>query len=318
MKSLLTIASCGLLSLATFGLVACQSEIDPGGSGETSLPDDDPLAVPDDLDPASLDALHRDVILRSCAAQPGLCHHGQFEPNLSTPALTYENLVNKPGIERVKQHRVKAGDAQNSLLMDKLRNKDVISQMPLGADPLPEEEIAAIEKWIADGALRRPGGEPPPLLNNPPAEPQIAVFDDQGNRLDAAGPFSVAAGASLVIRHSAQDFETDDANIPFSAVFIQLGDGRQVKLSDVAGGETLGTTTYEASGAPEGKGDLLNFKYEWTIPAMVDLVGPGGAITQEPAAGKSFTVIAAYLDSGEPKEAMLTFSLGVDLIKVTP
>lgn len=296
----------------------CVPEIDPGGDGETSVPGDDPLAVPEDLDPASLDALHRDIILRSCAAQPGLCHHGQFEPNLSTPALTYENLVYKPGIERVEQHRVKPGDPADSLLVDKLRDVDVLSQMPLGADPLPEEEIAAIEKWIKDGALRRPGAEPPPKLNNPPAEPEIAVFDEQGNRLDAAGPFSVAAGTKLVIRHSAQDFETDDAAIPFSAVFLQLPDGRQLKLSDTPGGETTGTTVHETAGAPEGKGDLLDFKLEWTVPDTLDLVGPGGAVTQEPAAGASLSIIAAYLDSVQPKEGMLTFAIQLDLIKVTP
>lgn len=296
----------------------CVPEIDPGGDGETTVPDDDPLAVPEDLDPGSLEALHRDILVRSCAATPGLCHHGQFEPNLSTPALTYENMVYKPGIERVKQYRVKPGDPQDSLLVDKLRNHGVLSQMPLGADPLPEEEIAAIEKWIQDGALRRPGAEPPPELNNPPAEPEIAVFDEQGNRLDAAGPFSVAVGTKLTFRHSVQDFETDDAAIPFAGIILQLADGRKVDLTGAPDSDGLGQTAYDASGAPESKGDLLNFRYDWTVPATVDLVIDGGPASQEGTAGLSFSVIAAYLDSVQPSEAMLTFAIEPDLVKVTP
>jgi hypothetical protein len=306
------------LALAAALLPGCEAEIDPGGDGATTVPDDDPLAVPEDLDPASLDALHRDVIVKSCAATPGLCHHGQFEPNLSTPALTYENLVYRPGIERVKQYRVRAGDPADSLLVDKLRDKDVLSQMPLGADPLPEEEIAAIEAWIKGGALRRPGAEPPPQLNNPPAEPEIAVFDEQGNRLDVAGPFSVAAGTKLILRHSAQDFETDDAAIPFAAFILQLSDGRQIKVADTPGGENTAVTAHEPSGAPEGKGDALNFKFEWTVPATLEVIGPNGAVTPESSAGTSLTIIAAYLDSVNPDEAMLTFSISLDLVKVTP
>jgi hypothetical protein len=318
MKALL--ATMGLLPLALFAALSagCTPELDPGGDGETTVPDDDPLAVPEELDPASLDALHRDIIVRSCAATPGLCHHGQFEPNLSTPALTYENMVYKPGIERVKQYRVKPGDPSNSLLVDKLRNKEVISQMPLGAAALPEAEIAALEKWIQDGALRRPGAEPPPQLNNPPAEPEIAVFDQQGNRLDAAGPFSVAVGTTLTIRHSVQDFETDDAAIPFAGIILQLADGRKVNLTGAPDGDGLGPTAFDASGAPEGKGDLLNFQFDWTVPATVDLVADGGATSQAAAAGLSFSLIAAYLDSLEPNAAMLTFAIEPDLVKVTP
>lgn len=296
----------------------CAEVIDPGGDGDTAAPSDDPLLVPTDVDATTLEGLHQTIILRSCAAQPGLCHSGQFEPNLSTPALTYENLVNKPGIERDKLYRVSPGAAAESLVVHKLRNQDVLSQMPLGAEPLTEKEIAAIEKWIQDGALRRPGAEPAPKLNNPPAEPQIGVFDDQGNRLDLAGAFSVAAGSSLVLRHTVQDFETDDSKIPFAAFVLQLADGRQIQLSDVVGSEGTGLTQYEASGSPESKGDLMNFRFDWTVPTTVGVIGANGAITQESTAGMSLTAIVIYVDSGPPKESMLTFTLAPGLIQVTP
>lgn len=296
----------------------CEQAIEPGGGGTTTGADDDPLAVSDPAPPGSLDALHKDIVLKSCAAQPGLCHHGQFEPNLSTPALMYENLVLKPGIEHDKEYRIEPGAPDKSLVVDKLRNKNVLSQMPLGAEPLPEDEIKAIEKWILDGALRRPGAEPTPKLNNPPAEPEIAIFDDQGNRLDKAGTFSVAAGTKLVLRHSAQDFETDDAAIPYAAFLIQLPDGRSLKLSDTPGSETTAVTTYEMSGAPQGKGDVLDFRVDWTVPATATIIGKDGSQTQESLAGVSLTLLCFYIDSVEPKEGMLTFSISPGLVQVSP
>lgn len=222
--------------------------------------------------------------------------------------------MRRPGIERDRQYRVLPGDPGASLLVDKLRDRDVLSQMPLGATPLPEGDIAAIEKWIADGALRRPGAEPEPEQNNPPAEPEIGVFDEQGNRLDSKGPVVVAPGTKLVLRHSAQDFETDDADIPYSAFQIELPDGRELQLGD----GSAGLSVYEASGAPEGKGDLLDFRFDWTVPEVVSVLGEGGTVTQESTAGMSLTVTAAYLDAGGPGQPILTFRYQPDFLQVTP
>ena len=52
--------------------------------------DDDPLAVSYTPPAGSLDDLHQRIIGKRCSGQPGLCHNGQFEPNLSTPAMTSE------------------------------------------------------------------------------------------------------------------------------------------------------------------------------------------------------------------------------------
>jgi hypothetical protein len=307
-----------LALLLASALAGCTPEGDSGAEPRAALQDDDPLDVPTDLDPASLDALHRDILVGSCAAQPGLCHHGQFEPNLSTPALTYENLVRRPGIEHADKLRVAPGDPGQSLLVDKLRNRDVLSQMPLGAKPLPEDQIAALEAWIEAGALRRPGAEPAPVLNNPPAEPEIAVFDDEGNRLDKGVGVVVPAGTKLVLRHSARDFETPDQDIPFSAFYLELADGRTVKMSDTPGQEDAAPTTYEPTSAPMGKGDLLDFRVDWTVPDTVSVMALDGTVTEESTAGMSFTVTAAYLDGAPAGEAMLSFTFLPDFLKVSP
>lgn len=299
-------------------LAGCTPEADSTADPAAGAADDDPLAVPADIDPASLDALHRNILVRSCAAQPGLCHHGQFEPNLSTPALTYENLVRRPGTEHPDQLRVAPGDPGKSLLIDKLRNRDVLSVMPLGAKPLPEEEIAAIEAWIEAGALRRPGAEPAPALNNPPAEPEVAVFDEHGSRLDKGMGVVVTPGTKIVLRHSAEDFETPDEYISYSAFYLEISDGRSVEMGGPPGREDAALSTYDPAGAPMGKGDLLDFRFDWTVPDTVRVIAADGTVTEESTAGMSFTVTAAYRDGAPPGEAMLTFTYLPDFLKVSP
>lgn len=317
MSAGLSIRIAALAAVLFAAVLGCRPDIDPGAGAPAEIPDDDPLSVQVELDPASLDALHRDILVRSCAAQPGLCHHGQFEPDLSTPALAYENLVYRPGIEGEGRHRVSPGEPDRSLLVDKLRDRGVLSRMPLGARPLPEEEIAAIERWIADGALRHPGAEPAPRLNNPPAAPQMGVFDAEGRRLDAGAPVAVAAGTPLTLRHSARDFETRSVDISYSVFFLELAGGKEIVLGDVAARETAGRSAYEP-GAQGEEGDRLDFRFDWTVPATVLVVGPDGSVTEESTAGKSITVIAAYLDSAGPGESMLTFSFEPDWILVSP
>jgi hypothetical protein len=313
-----------LLAAAAASLAAtgCGQAIEAGGRPTVEKADDDPLNVTADVPAGSLDALHRDVITRSCAGQAGLCHNGQFEPNLSTPALAYENLVLRPGLEHKKQLRVAPGDPAASLIIDKLRNRDVISRMPLGADPLPEEEIAAIEKWIVDGALRRPGAEPAPTLNNPPDEPLIGVFDAGGTRLDALGPFTTPAGTSLTFRASVSDFETDDAKIPFAAFILQDTNLRQVLLNPAAppqNGGNIGAAHFDDVAAPEAKGEVLNWRWDYALPDLVDVVNDDGTVSQDvPTAGLTFTVTAVYIDGPIESGGMLTFAFAQNLFQVKP
>lgn len=286
------------LFAVTASLGACGREIDVDGDHVDAAVDPDPLAVDVVPSPGSLDDLHRTIIAPRCSGQPGLCHNGQFEPNLSTPGNTYAYLVGRPSLEKPALMRVNPGDPATSVLVDKLRNRNVATRMPLGADPLEESQIAAIEAWIGGGALRSPGAAPAPLLNNPPTRPEIAIFDANGTRLDVAGPVTVAAGATLTLRHSVRDFETPDAQIPFGAFVLQVPDGRSVVLDAAATMDPhVGRTQYDAAG-PMGHGDLLNFRRAWTIPSTITLYDPQTNTRQDvPAAGLTLTVICAYVDS---------------------
>lgn len=288
-------------AFAALALVACGNDVDPDGDGVDASVARDPLDVTSAAAPGSLDELHERIIAPRCSGQPGLCHNGQFEPNLSTPALTYAYLVDRPALEQGDKLRVAMNDPSSSFLVDKLRGRGVATRMPLGADPLPEEDIAAIEAWIRGGALRAPGVAPAEVLNNPPQRPEIGVFDAAGTRLDLAGPMRVARGATITLRHSVRDFEDADADIPFGLFALQAPDGRQVVLRPAEpNGANVGLTTYDAAG-PMGVKDQLNFRLAWTVPDPVPLIdnatGQRGTV---PAAGLVLTPIALYRDNGPP------------------
>jgi hypothetical protein len=285
-----------------------------GGDADTSVPDagtadPDPLDLASTATPGSLDELHERIISQRCSGEPGLCHNGQFEPNLSTPALTFAYLVNRPGIEKDDRLRVKPGDPGASLLIDKIRNRNgVATQMPLGAEPLDEADIAELEKWITDGALREPAADPIPVLNNPPRRPEIGIFN--GNtRLDGTGPINVSPGTTLTLRHTVQDFETADSAIPFAAVILGLGDGNDVVLNPAATDDPhVGQTQFDSLG-PQGKGDQLDYKLDWTIPATLEIRNQGtGARTTRAAAGQTVTILAVYIDGATPGIVAIDFS----------
>jgi len=285
-----------LLALAALAAAAAACDAEPPPAGPDVEIDPDPLDVHPTAAPGSLDDLHARIIAKRCSGQPGLCHNGQFEPNLSTPGLTYAYVVNRPAIEKPALLRVKPGDPGGSLFIDKIRNRNgVATQMPLGAEPLEEADIAALERWITDGALRAPGAAPAPVLNNPPKRPQIGIFNGAA-RLDGAGPINVPAGTTLTLRHSVQDFETPDESIPFAAVILQAADGRNVVIT-TGNDPHVGPTTYDPAG-PVGQGDLLNYRRTWAIGATLELYNPQTTQRQTvPSAGQAITVLAVYIDS---------------------
>lgn len=294
-RSIPAAAAAAVALALALAAAACGVDTEPP-AGPQLTDDPDPLDVTAAAAPGSLDDLHARIIDKRCSGQPGLCHNGQFEPNLSTPALTYAYLVNRPALEKPGLLRVAPGAAARSLFIDKIRNRNGVStQMPLGAEPLAEEDIAALERWIDDGALRAPGAAPAPALNNPPRRPQIAIFGG-ATRLDGAGPINVAAGTTLTLRHSVSDFETPDANIPFAAVILQAADGRNVVIAS-GSDPHVGQTTYDPAG-PMGQGDQLDYRRDWTIGSTLELYTPSTMQRQTvAAAGQSITVIAVYLDS---------------------
>jgi hypothetical protein len=297
-------------------LAACGSDERQEATVDAAV-EPDPLQVTSTAAPGSLDDLHERIIAKRCSGQPGLCHNGQFEPNLSTPALTYAYLVNRPGIEKANRLRVKPGSAADSLFIDKIRNRNgVATQMPLGADPLEDSEIAELEAWIDAGALRAPGDAAAPNLNNPPKRPQIGIFNASGTRLDGTGPVTVSAGTTLTIRHTVQDFETADASIPFAAVILQIADGRQIVLDAQAQDPHVGPTTYDAAG-PQAQGDVFDFKRAWTIPATLSLRDPNnGAITTAPASGKMVSILAVYVDGPPTQGGIVALDVGATPIQI--
>src|SRR5436190_22613358 len=107
---------------AAVTLIACGSDGDSTPPPDAAV-DRDPLDLQSTAAVGSLDELHERIISQRCSGQPGLCHNGQFEPNLSTPALMFSYVVNRPGIEKQDHFRVKPGDSASSLIIDKLRNR---------------------------------------------------------------------------------------------------------------------------------------------------------------------------------------------------
>lgn len=305
-----------LLGVAAL-IAGCSDTMNAGGTPGAVDVDEDPLDIVVDVAPGSLDDIQQNIFVRSCAGQQGLCHYGQFEPNLSTPAQAYENLVLRPSLERASDLRVAPGAPDKSVLIDKLRHKNVATLMPLGAQPLPEEEIQLIEAWIKNGALRRPGAEPAKVLNNPPREPEVGIFDMNGDRLDLAGPVIAPVGTSLTLRQTVQDFETPDSSIPFAVFILQLPDGRQLVLNPASpDSKETGIAAFDANNAPPASGDTFNWRFPFDVPATVDLKTPTGIEPGVPTSGMSLTILAAYLDGLPTAGGMLTFTFLPDRIQI--
>jgi len=86
-----------------------------------------------------------------------VCHAGGGAPQglRLDAANSYDLLVGVPSSEVPSTLRVKAGDPDNSYLIQKLEGRAAVgAQMPLGGPPLPAATIAVIRQWITDGAQR--------------------------------------------------------------------------------------------------------------------------------------------------------------------
>jgi hypothetical protein len=281
-------------------LAACGTDTPAPPAPEAGPDDDDPLSVSVTPAAGSLDDLHQRIIAKRCSGQPGLCHNGQFEPNLSTPAMTYAYLVGRPALEKPELLRVKPGDPDRSLFIDKLRNRDVATQMPLGAEPLADADVEALEAWIESGALREPGAAAAPALNNPPRRPEVGIFASNGVRLDTSAAIQVSPGTTLTLRHSVSDFETPDASIPFAAVVLTVADGRNVVLEPAANDPHVGRTTFDPDG-PMSRGDRLNYRRTWAIGNTLSLYNPQTRDREDvEATDLVVTVLAIYIDNATP------------------
>ena len=103
----------------------------------------------------TLEQLQAQIFTPSCATQ--FCHSGAFPAGgLSLEdGDSFDQLVAvAPANFAASQAgllRVDPGDAENSFLLTKVVGPDSIelgSRMPFGEDPLPEEQIDMIRRWI--------------------------------------------------------------------------------------------------------------------------------------------------------------------------
>lgn len=111
----------------------------------------------------SFAAIYRDIFANPSYSCSGPSCHGRTtalagvgDLDLSTAAASYTALVGKAstGMLCAGKLRVKAGDAQNSLLVHKLRDETVEcgTVMPVGSDAISDPELQRIVNWINAGA----------------------------------------------------------------------------------------------------------------------------------------------------------------------
>ncbi|GEM_PF-482626 len=103
--------------------------------------------------PASFSRDVQPIFNANCAFSG--CHAGQDAPyGLRLEAgLSYKGMVDVSSGTRPSVSRVKPGDPDNSLLVQKLEGAPGVgSRMPLGGGALPDADIQTIRAWIAAGA----------------------------------------------------------------------------------------------------------------------------------------------------------------------
>lgn len=112
-----------------------------------------PVGMDDGIQP-TLSSLQENVFSTNCALSG--CHAG---PNPKqglrlSAGETHDNVVDVRSTERPELFRVEPGRPDSSYLVHKVEGRSSIvgSRMPLGREPLSQEQFDAIREWIADGA----------------------------------------------------------------------------------------------------------------------------------------------------------------------
>jgi len=94
------------------------------------------------------------IFTRNCALTG--CHAADTASagQILDDGQAYRNLVNVTSTEVPPEKRVAPSDSAHSYLYEKLTHAQPASggQMPLGANPLPSDQIALIKTWIDQGA----------------------------------------------------------------------------------------------------------------------------------------------------------------------
>src|SRR5215469_3508953 len=122
------------------GLDANGNPITPGGGGGEPL-------TPD------FKSIQDNVFTPICTK----CHIGAGAPEglQLDEAHSYALLVGVPSTEQPNVLRIKAGDPDNSYLVQKIEGAPSISgvRMPFGGPYLPQSTIDVIRTWVSNGAL---------------------------------------------------------------------------------------------------------------------------------------------------------------------
>ena len=130
-----------------WGCADFESTVDPAGG----LPD---VAIANPSFAADIQS----IFTKRCAM--GGCHSlsSARAELVLTAGHAYDSLVNKPSFLNPTFDRVEPGDAPNSWLVrmiaDDAAARSHYSRMPLGGQPLTNNQIATIVNWIDNGALR--------------------------------------------------------------------------------------------------------------------------------------------------------------------
>ena len=109
---------------------------------------------PGDGEPATLRRVQEEVFSRSCALSG--CHAGSSAPlglDLSA-GQAHGNTVGVRSVERPDLFRVAPGDPDASYLIKKVQgDADIVGgRMPLGSEPLSDDEIQLLRDWVTAGA----------------------------------------------------------------------------------------------------------------------------------------------------------------------
>ena len=160
-------------------------------------------------DPINIFSLHKDMFLPTCANSG--CHDGNFEPDFRTVESSYYGLVNikatKTRIDGGFEFRVKPGDANNSMLLYRLK-EDLNGNsgiMPLGLEPNSDYPIhkddyfQRIKAWIDAGAADMYGNLPK-SANYPPVIKGIDIYQGgaQLKRVGVYEPISAITTNGLI------------------------------------------------------------------------------------------------------------------------
>jgi methionine-rich copper-binding protein CopC len=178
----LVISSVGLLCASLAGCAGSGAGLDNNGRPIGSEGGGGTLT-------ADFQSIQANVFTPICS----VCHAGGAAPQgLRLDAVnSYSMIVGVPSAEDPSVLRIKAGDPDNSYLVQKIEgHASVGAQMPFGGPALPAATIAVIRQWVSDGALPAPAALAPAHLSVVAAAP-------------ATGDVVLASPAQIIVSFSA-------------------------------------------------------------------------------------------------------------------